>query len=269
MFCMNIWIFDLDGVLTDPFQKKVIYPALLDELITRLKNHDLVAFNTGRTFEFIEKEVIDPLKQHLAIHNQTHLISNILAVGEKGAVELEFGEEEERKEYIDPQIQVPQRLVQSIHNLIRNKFSASMFFDSTKRTMISTEMPDNFSLEEYQKDQKRLLESMREAVKPYPNLIIEPNIIAIDIQDRRVGKHLGAQRILAWMRKKKASPDYFYCFGDSASDRDMAQEFAKEDKEVTFIYVGKDEVTQSPDFQTIRTKSYYTEGTLEYLELNR
>ena len=58
------WLFDVDGVLTDPERKIVAESALFDELIRRLTHGEPVGLNTGRSAEFIVAAVLDPLERH-------------------------------------------------------------------------------------------------------------------------------------------------------------------------------------------------------------
>ena len=45
---MNAWIFDVDGVITNPIEKRVTLSKIVDELIRRLKKNEPIGLNTGR-----------------------------------------------------------------------------------------------------------------------------------------------------------------------------------------------------------------------------
>src|SRR6185437_10348822 len=58
-------LLDIDGVVTDPSEKRITNQALLDIFVTRLQREEIVSFNSGRALSWIEKEVLGPLQQKL------------------------------------------------------------------------------------------------------------------------------------------------------------------------------------------------------------
>ena len=50
---MIAWIFDVDGVLTNPTEKKIVELQIFDKLIEILKSGDIVGLNTGRSLVFV------------------------------------------------------------------------------------------------------------------------------------------------------------------------------------------------------------------------
>lgn len=75
------WIFDIDGVVTNPSEKKVTEPQILDHIANKLKNGEPVAFNTTRSSSWLIEYVITPLLQMVEDKN---VLENFIAVGEKG-----------------------------------------------------------------------------------------------------------------------------------------------------------------------------------------
>ena len=50
---MKAYIFDVDGVITSPYEKQVKENELLRIIAEKLKNSEPVAFNTGRTIQWV------------------------------------------------------------------------------------------------------------------------------------------------------------------------------------------------------------------------
>ena len=57
---MNLYVFDVDGVLTDPI-KKQSNKKLLIELSRILKNGNILAFNTGRSLSWVQERILNNL----------------------------------------------------------------------------------------------------------------------------------------------------------------------------------------------------------------
>lgn len=263
----HAWLFDVDGVITHPEQKRVTEPQIIGEIIKRLERGEPVALVTGRSVDFMRGKVIDLLKAEL---QDVSVLQNFLAVGEKGGVMLSFDQSGNEIEQIDESITVPQGMQDEAKELVNKKYSQAVFFDTTKRTMISVEMHDGFSLEEFKKVQPHLDEDLKALVAKYnlqDSLTIDSTTIATDIQNRHVGKHFAAEHVLAWLKEKGSRPVQFIAIGDSKSDIAMAQEIHHQGFSVVFIYVGKKEdiVNQNIPFPITFTAGQYEKGTLEYL----
>ncbi len=100
------WLFDVDGVLTDPELKRVTRPALYDELILRLMRDEPVGLNTGRSLRFIEG-VLAPLEEHIPDKRQ---LRYVVAIGEKGGARITYDANGARVAQVDQLIAMPQAL---------------------------------------------------------------------------------------------------------------------------------------------------------------
>ena len=188
------WLFDVDGVITNPQQKKVTEPQILKEIAKRLELNQPVALVTGRSLDFMKARVINPLAKILKDNKS---LQNFLAVGEKGGVWISYDSNSHGSEEIDKSISVPQALQEEVRSLVENKFPETMFFDETKRTMISTEMKDGISLNNYHAQQKDLCAQLEELLEKHnlkDRLEVDPSTIATDIQNKHVGKDFAAKR---------------------------------------------------------------------------
>ncbi|MCR4324936.1 MAG: HAD-IIB family hydrolase [Candidatus Curtissbacteria bacterium] len=263
------WLFDVDGVITNPEQKIVTEPQIIDEIAKRLQDGEPVALVTGRSLDFMKERVITPLRGKVNVGG----LQNFLAVGEKGGVWITYDENGQENETVDVSITVPQELQDDVRALMESEFSELMFFDSTKRTMISTEMKDGVSLEDYHKQQGKLNGRLEELVQKYglsDDLEVDTTTIATDIQNKHVGKDFAARRVLSWVQERGINPQMFITLGDSRSDIPMAQEVHNQGKAVTLVFVGKEDDKKHVrdmklPFRVVTSQENYEKGTLEYL----
>ena len=264
----NAWLFDVDGVICHPEQKRITKPEIITEIIKRLQKGEPVALVTGRSVEFMRGKVIALLKDKM---KDFSLLQNFLAVGEKGGVMLTFDDSGTEVETIDRSISVPPQIQKETKQLIASKYSREAFFDPTKRTMISLEMTDHFPLDQFTKAQKFLDKDVRSIVAKYiqdNNYVVDSSTISTDIQNSHVGKHFAAAHVLEWLQKKGISPKHFIAIGDSAGDLEMAREINGRGLSVEFVFVGDPANIRgkSGEFPIRVTGSQFELGTLEYLQ---
>lgn len=261
-------IFDVDGVITNPQEKRVTEPEILDEIIERLEKGEPVALNTGRSIEWVKDRVLNSL---IGKVKDKKILQNLLAVGEKGGTWAEFNDRGNLVESKDDNISVPDSLKQEIRSLINTKYETSMFYDESKLTMISAEMKDGYSLEDYRKEQITLsveFEKLLAGKNLTDRFKVDPTTIATDIENKFVGKNFSVKRITEWIKGKGINPQKYVAFGDSfRSDIPMAVELNSRKLPLEFIYVGRENIdTSSYPFPIIQTNSKYGKGTLEFLK---
>lgn len=264
------WIFDVDGVITNPQEKKITEPKILEEIIKRLKLKEPVALNTGRSLSWMIEKVINPL---IGIVSDKTILTNFFAVGEKGGTWLEFNNQGKFKEYKDDNISIPDNVKDLIRNLIKDKYADSMFYDESKLTMISTEMNYGHNLENYKRRQEEISDEFKKLLidqKLNEKFKIDPTTIATDIENKFVGKHFAVKRIIDWIKNKGFEVQKYVAFGDSfRSDIPMAEEINSQGLPVEFIYVGNENVESSEySFPIRQTKAKFGAGTLEFLKSN-
>jgi len=262
------WIFDVDGVITNPSEKRVTEPEILYEIIKKLKRGEPVALNTGRSVSWVIERVINPLKEK--VEDKT-ILKNLFAVGEKGGTWAEFDEDGNLLEKKDDNISVPDDLRNKVRDLINSNYSDSMFFDESKLTMISTEMKDGYSLEEYKNKQQYLIPQLKTLLQRRnisEKFKVDPTTIAVDVENKFVGKHFAVKRIIEWVKSRGISPQRYIAFGDSfVSDVPMAEEINLQNLPVEFVYVGKEKIqTSNYRFPIKRTQANFEKGTLEFLK---
>lgn len=263
----HAWLFDVDGVITHPEQKKVTEPEIFNEIIKRLTSGEPVALVTGRSLTWMTERVIDPL---VAKIDDKSLLRNFFGLGEKGGVWVTFDSDGNRQETIDENVSVPQFLQEEVREMIENRFSDTMCFDDSKKTMISTEMRDDITVNQFQEPQRKLTKELQNLLQKhelFDSFNVDPTRIATDIENKHVGKALGSQKVLEWLRVHNIRPESFIAFGDSKSDVPMAQFLHDQGLSVTLVFVGGSQLLEGQNFQfpVIFTQGLCEKGTLEYL----
>lgn len=276
------FLLDVDGVITNPTEKKVTEEALFGFLETNLIMGNPVALNTGRSNEWMIERVINPLSERL---KDKTILKNFFAVGEKGLTWASFTPEgkliqgvfdregglqegfdlslvfdkETKKHFVN--------LEEKARRLIEGNYSHSTFFDATKKAMVSLEMNDNFDHAKFKTDQVKFTAEIEEIVRSenLENIFrIDPSNISTDIQLKTTGKHLGARRILDWLKSKNVNPKHFITVGDSSSDLEMADELNLQGKLVDFYYVNpKKKLSVEKPYPIHTSKAEFGNGTLE------
>jgi len=264
-------MFDADGVLFDAHDPKVKLPQITDFIIGRLIKGEPVTINSGRGVNFALEKLLSSLKERGIT---SELLDHMLFVGQKGAEVGEFIDGEPVIE-IDEEMKVPYSLRERVFDLIRNQFADSMFVGEIKPTMLSPqrrgiEQGREVPHEEFHKDQERLVPILRELLESYhleDTFKIDATNIATDIESKQAGKDLGARKTMDWMREKKLFPQRFHAFGDSTSDRRMADEIHKQGYSVEFVWVGKKGGINPDDLEypVIIPQGKHDEATANYL----
>lgn len=265
---VTCWIFDVDGVITNPQEKRITEAEILDQIIKRLQNGEPVALNTGRSIEWVKDRVINPMLEKI---KDKKILKNFLAVGEKGGTWAEFDQNGDLIESKDDSISIPRDLQTQIRNLINTDYAESMFLDESKLTMISTEMKDGYSLEDYRKKQQTLSHQLNALLADQglaDKFKVDSTTIAVDVENKYVGKHFAVKKIIEWLKSKGIKPQKYITFGDSfKSDIPMAEELNSQGLPIEFVYVGKENIdTSNFPFPITRTVNHFGNGTLEYLK---
>lgn len=262
------WIFDIDGVLTDPEEKIVTDPQIFEELIKIIRKGDPICLNTGRSLDFMVTQILDPLEIKLKDRN---LQREVYAVGEKGAGWAEYGENYVRKIIIDQGVSVPKKIQDQIRQLANElPYSDVMFYDETKRTMVTLELKRGKTIEEFIEPQKKLVETIQDILDTNNlggEFRVYPTRIAIDIENKKVGKAYATRKLVEFLTKKGIEPKEYITFGDSDSDYEMFEELKILDKNAKFVFVGGKENLKDKDLSLVTfTDQLFDKGTLEYLQ---
>lgn len=261
---MNAWLFDVDGVITDPQEKQVTHPQIIDVIVAKLMAKEPVGLITGRSIDWLEDRVL----HHFHAKAKGHL-SNFFISGEKGGVFGLYDDNDKLKIKVDKKLKVPDEVIKGIKKIVEENFSNIMFYDEPKKTMASVEAVDGIPLADFKKFQPQLDVLILNILKRYnlgKTFRIDSVRLSTDIEHVLAGKNLGARRFLDWLNDKNIKISKFYAFGDSASDIAMAEEVHKNGQDVTFIFVGGKELIQKKyPFKIVFPKSLFAEGVIEFI----
>lgn len=260
------WLFDVDGVLTNPEEKKVVLPEIFDELIKRLQNNEPVGLNTGRSLDYMIAEVLKPIENRV---EDKKILKNIFAVGEKGAAWITYNNENERVISVDENISVPEEIQNDVRELVKQKYSEMVFYDETKRTLVTLEIEANKKMSDLLKIEQEIVFELNNILKKYKkegDFKIDATRVAIDIQSILTGKALGAREFVKLLSSRGIEPKKYIGFGDSASDYEMYEELITLGKITEFVFVGDRDSLEGKDLASvIFTEKKDDEGTLEFL----
>lgn len=260
-----VYVFDVDGVITNP-QKSQVNEGVIEEIHILLDDGALVAVNTGRSFEWVQSNLIDHLKSR-----RKATFDHFIAVCEKGgeAITWRFNKQtREQSEFALSRKAYEKTKAVFDQNGARLR---TMFWDATKRTMASIEKLPAPSLEEFHSEQRFLLEQLQQHVSSQ-EARIDSTTIATDVESPFAGKYAGAKLVYEWARQTApAEANHFISIGDSASDYEMARYFAEQGAHSVFAYVGKltDKIPDHSRVEFIVTHRQYDLGALEFLRRKR
>lgn len=266
----DVTIFDVDGVLTN-LSRNQADEKLIILLMNLLDNNVIVVLNTGRSLQWLEEVILKKLLANSI--NQLINFKNFFILAEKGGIWVDFTNNNLTKinPIIDQSISVPKKLIDSIKYLVASKYHQKMFFDSTKKTMVTIEKNKETTLEEFQLSQLKLIEEIKEIVTSFKfnkQIEIDLTTIATDVQHVIAGKDYGVEKILSWLQKHDYKVNKFFTFGDSSSDFAMAQSIFTHNKPVMHIHVGESKSPIANNFPIIITNKKYAQGTKEFFNIS-
>lgn len=198
-----------------------------------------IAFITGRSDTFIRDEVITPLLA-AGLSDALALDGNrMFAVFEKGAAwtpvtTLGLGEV-----VVDESVALPDAVASEVRELVASMFSDTMFYDETKRAMISVEQRIDVPHANYVEAQPLFNEAVYAIVQRHglgvrygdretPDAAgrvpfrLDPTIISTDVESVLLDKDRGAERALEYFAASGPLPRLWRSVGDSRSDYLMA-----------------------------------------------
>jgi hydroxymethylpyrimidine pyrophosphatase-like HAD family hydrolase len=225
-------LLDVDGPVASPVSRTVP-PGIIRHLVQLAAAGWPVIFNTGRSDDFIRKQVMKPMiAAGLSADTTVH------AICEKGAVWFSFTGAGPGEPQVDSALALPQTYADAIRELVAAKYGDHMFYDETKRAMVSVEQHVDVVNADYQEFDTDALALMRKFDLGVCRLDhhapdsddsidyrIDPTIISTDIEALGVGKDLGARRALSLLADAGTEvPHIWRTVGDSRTDYAMADE---------------------------------------------
>lgn len=241
-------LLDVDGPVASPVTRDV-KPEIIADLVALAAAGIPVVFNTGRSDAFIREQVMEPM---IAAGIPAGTI--IHAICEKGAVWFSYTAAGPGPIHVDHELAVPQAYGDDVRRLVAEDFSAHMFFDETKRAMVSVEQHIEVASAEYLAEQKLFDAEAMELMARHglgvvrldhhePNsddevdYRVDPTIISTDIESVRLGKDLGASRAVELLAAQGITPQAWRTVGDSRTDYAMADWLHHNDHPVKHVDV--------------------------------
>jgi hypothetical protein len=232
-------LFDVDGPIASPVSRTVAIGSIIDDLVTLAAAGVPTAFITGRSDTFIRDEVITPLLASGLAEALDGAHSRMFGVFEKGAAWAPISSAGMGEVTVDESVALPGVVADEIRALVASTFSDTMFFDETKRAMISVEQRVDVDKPRFLSEQDRFndlayavlvkhglgvkygqLQSPDSAgAVPFR---LDPTIISTDIESVLLDKDRGAARALEYFSALGPLPRLWRSVGDSRSDYLMA-----------------------------------------------
>lgn len=237
-------LLDVDGPISSPVTRSISQPGLVESLVTLANSGVPIAFNTGRGDDFLNREVTGPL--YAAGLNPDALVWGI---GEKGATWFRLGVDTPIA--MDGSLVIDLAIRNQIRELVERDFADLVFFDESKRTMVSVEQRVEIESADFLARRPRLDRALAQIVldagydiswhgnvgpellalatdpAAHPertNIRLDSSIIATDIEHSATGKDLGAKRFMDLLIADGVTPPHrWFTMGDSQGDYAMTQ----------------------------------------------
>ncbi len=230
-------LLDVDGPIASPVTRTIAISSIVEDLVALAVEGIPIVFNTGRSDAFIRSEVVAPL-----LAGGLPEGARVHAVCEKGAVWCSIGPQYEDgtgEISVADDLALPRDYADEMRELVRDEYADLVFFDETKRAMVSieqrVEVPNaTYLARQAEFDAKamdalvrrglgvRRLDEVRPAADGSVAWRIDPTIISTDVESDRSGKDLGAERSLELLAADGELPVSWRTVGDSRSDYAMA-----------------------------------------------
>jgi hydroxymethylpyrimidine pyrophosphatase-like HAD family hydrolase len=241
-------LLDVDGPVASPVTRDV-KPEIIADLVALAAAGIPVIFNTGRSDEFIRTQVMEPM---IAAGMPSETV--IHAICEKGAVWFSYTAAGPGPIHVDRELAVPKAYGDDIRRLVAEDYAAHMFFDETKRAMVSVEQHVEVANSDYLAEQKLFDSDAMHLMARHglgvvrlehhaPNsddevdYRVDPTIISTDIESVRLGKDLGASRAVELLAAQGITPQAWRTVGDSRTDYAMADWLHHNDHAVKHVDV--------------------------------
>lgn len=241
-------LLDVDGPIASPVTRDVS-PEIINLLLELANANISVVFNTGRSDEFIKRQVMEPM---IAAGMPEGL--KIRAICEKGATWFTFDANGPGPIHVDRELAVPPAYADEIRDLVASDFDEHMFFDETKLAMVSVEQHVEADNSDYRGAQVKFDAAAVAAMARHGlgverlgtrlpddagavDYRVDPTIISTDIESVSLGKDLGAKRTLELLAVDGIKPAAWFTVGDSRTDYAMADWLAANGHEVSHVDV--------------------------------
>ena len=176
------------------------------------------------------------------------------AICEKGAVWFSYTAAGPGTVHVDDALAVPAAFGDDVRRLVAEDYAAHMFFDETKRAMVSVEQHVDVANADYRAEQALFDADAMDLMQRHGlgvvrldrhvpdsddaiDYRVDPTIISTDIESVRLGKDLGASRAVELLAAQGITPQAWRTVGDSRTDYAMADWLFHNDHPVKHVDV--------------------------------
>lgn len=223
-------LLDVDGPIASIVSRTIAVPSIVSDLVALANAGVPVIFNTGRSDAFVRDHVVKPL-----LVGGLAADARVFGVCEKGAVWFGATISYFDGVHVDDSVAIPPALVDMVRS-VAARWSDEVFFDDTKRAMISLEQRTTISAPAYEAVRAELDDAVFDALVAGGASVvlgtrrtgedvafrIDQTPISTDVESVRLGKDFGADRALAMLARTGAVPRTWRTAGDSRTDYAMA-----------------------------------------------
>lgn len=234
-------LLDVDGPIASPVTRSIAVPGIRHDLVALAGAGVPVAFITGRSDAFVREQVIAPLLADGLDDALATAGARMFGVFEKGGAWAPITDAGLGEVTVDGSTAFAPEVVDAVRMLVADRFASTMFFDETKRAMISVEQRPEVSHDEYRAAQAgfdaaafELLTRFGVGVRHDDRVVpdaagevpfrIDSTIISSDLESVLLDKDRGARRALEYFASLGVLPRRWRSVGDSRSDYKMADE---------------------------------------------
>jgi hypothetical protein len=232
-------LLDVDGPIASPITRTIAEESIVADLVTMTAAGIPIAFITGRSDTFLREQVMTPLFAAGLAEALSAEDARMFAVFEKGAAWSAITADGMAEVTVDESVALPAAVVDDVRRMVTDRFADTMFFDETKRAMISVEQRTDVDADTYAEAQARFQDAafdllaglgvgLRYGERVAPDADgqvpyrIDPTIISTDIESVLLDKDRGAQRAFDYFAARGPLPRRWRSVGDSRSDYKMA-----------------------------------------------
>jgi hypothetical protein len=232
-------LLDVDGPIASPVTRTIAIASILDDLVALTAAGVPIAFITGRSDAFVREQVVTPLLAAGLADALRAPRARMFGVFEKGAAWAAVGPAGLGEVVVDSAVATPTDLRERIRALHAERFTDTMFWDDTKRAMVSIEQHRDVEPSAFRAAQELFVDAAFMAIaelgygvavgsRAVPDADgatpwrIDPTIISIDIESIALDKDRGAERAFDYFRSLGDVPTRWRSVGDSRSDYKMA-----------------------------------------------
>jgi len=247
-------LLDVDGPIASPVTRTVAIPSILSDLVALAAAGVPIAFITGRSDAFIRDNVVARLLEVGLADALRSPGARMYGVFEKGGSWATIDASGMGPVEVDKALAFGEDAVSGVRELVERDFADTMFFDDTKRAMISVEQRTDVASAAYLKTQAPFQDAafalvtdlgygLRYGDRSTPDaqgkvpFRIDPTIISTDIESVLLDKDRGAERALERFASLGPLPTRWVSMGDSRSDYLMADHVHAEGHEAIHVDV--------------------------------